>query len=471
MTTYAVLNFIDFIVSLLLSALIALKGKNRKLVIPFVSWTFSISIWSLGVALHTLADINSNWESALFWSKFLHFGAVPLPTFYLHLVLTLCESPRQKLLSVSYLISIIFLLLIPTKYMISEVSPIGTFILFPKAGAAYPLFVLHFSLCVSYSIFILYQKYKITYGIERNQILYVLIGSSIGYGLGSTAFLPMFNFSVFPFGTPFVNLNAVLITYAIIRHRAMDLNLVMRWGIAYGISFVIFGGTILCAAIAIEYLVEKPSRGFPTLFAACIAVVLFDPIRRKISTWIDKFIFKSPDFKASLSSIEKILESGQPIEQIANELSAGIKNIWHVEKASFAIWNPKSAIFELYPFSSFSNEIITRMNVSIDRTDFLVKTLETERRLFQYGIIIEDEITALGNRSFIGERTTFWKMRRTMRWLGAAACVPLMVKNQLFGFLILGRKNNHSLYNNEDKKFLSHVAEMLSELIKKRILA
>jgi hypothetical protein len=52
-----------------------------------------------------------------------------------------------------------------------------------------------------------------------------------------------------------------------------------------------------------------------------------------------------------------------------------------------------------------------------------------------------------------------------MRWLGAAACVPIMAKQDLCGILVLGPKKNQAIYNEEDKKFLSHVAEMISSPI------
>lgn len=77
----------------------------------------------------------------------------------------------------------------------------------------------------------------------------------------------------------------------------------------------------------------------------------------------------------------------------------------------------------------------------------------------------------LGNRAFAGERTTFWKIRRTMRWVGAAACIPLMYQTDIIGFLILGQKKNLGVYTEEDKKFLSHVAEIVSEATRPYVIS
>ena len=70
-----------------------------------------------------------------------------------------------------------------------------------------------------------------------------------------------------------------------------------------------------------------------------------------------------------------------------------------------------------------------------------------------------------GTRSSAGERATFNKILRTMKKLGAAACVPITIGEQLMGFIVLGPKKSGALYNREDKKFLSHVGKLISEQI------
>jgi hypothetical protein len=147
------------------------------------------------------------------------------------------------------------------------------------------------------------------------------------------------------------------------------------------------------------------------------------------------------------------------------------KTIWHVDHAGFLIWNGATSSFELFPTGAFDNQIIAANKEIIGRADFLVKTLETERRLFPYGIAVDDELLTLVSRSSPGERATFQKIRRTMRWLGAAVCVPLMLNDDLVGFFVLGPKKNRMIYNDEDKKFLAHVAELVSDTIKGIILS
>jgi uncharacterized protein YigA (DUF484 family) len=46
-----------------------------------------------------------------------------------------------------------------------------------------------------------------------------------------------------------------------------------------------------------------------------------------------------------------------------------------------------------------------------------------------------------------------------------------MLNEELIGFIVLGPKKNQAYYNDEDKKFLSHVAEIVSNTIKDIILS
>jgi len=249
----------------------------------------------------------------------------------------------------------------------------------------------------------------------------------------------------------------------------MDFNLIMRWGLAYSIlmvSIVLIVGPIilLTERFSSRYLHWSP--GIVTLIIIGALVMISDPLRKRITRFVDLIIFKSPDFQAILKGIEDILHKPDNLINLSRPLVEKLKEIYGADHAGVLIWNFKTSIYQLLPPEAFINQIINRIHEEINRTDFLVRTLETERRLFWQGVVIEDEITALGTRAFPGERTTFWKIRRTMRWLGAAACVPLMSQDQLVGFIVLGHKKNEVPYNNEDKKFLSHVAEIVTTAIK-----
>ena len=123
MISDAILNLVDSILTLVLVPLILLKARDRKVGRSLATWLFSVSLWSFGVAMHGLSRANA---SALFWSRFLHFGAVPLPVLYLYFTLTFLGISRPWLLRCIAALAALFICLIPTRLFIREVSSIST---------------------------------------------------------------------------------------------------------------------------------------------------------------------------------------------------------------------------------------------------------------------------------------------------------------------------------------------------------
>ena len=79
--------------------------------------------------------------------------------------------------------------------------------------------------------------------------------SIIGFVGGSTTFLPVLNINIYPFGTLFVSLNALIISYSIVKHRLMDIEFVIRKGVMYAYAsflllnscfFINSGGPNIC---------------------------------------------------------------------------------------------------------------------------------------------------------------------------------------------------------------------------------
>jgi hypothetical protein len=219
------------------------------------------------------------------------------------------------------------------------------------------------------------------------------------------------------------------------------------------------------AEVILKHKMHQNSVGLLSIIMACIAFALFDPLKVMISKFADKLIFKSPDYHSLISGIETEISTATTLHEVSTGLIKQFKKIWDIEHAGFAIWDSINASYRLWPNESFQNSPIKKLNETIGKSDYLIKTLESERRLFKFGIVLEEELTAIGSRSFAGERITFWKIRRTMRWIQAEICVPLMFKNQLIGFIALGIKRNKALYNDEDKKFLSHISTLLCDAI------
>lgn len=247
----------------------------------FALWCISVSVWAFGIYEHTLA-ISA--QSAMFWGRVLNASAALIPVFFLDFILRFLDSPKRYWLQAAYLVgvAIAVLALYPTDLLIREVSPVGEFRFYPKAGVAYPIYALFFVLCAGYGFYKLWAASRVAIGLRRNQVRYLLVAAAIGFSGGCTTFLPVFDVPVFPYGNyGLVLLGGAIIAYAIVRHRLMDISVVVNKGLAYAI---LLGTIVVATSIGAVLSNRATAHSVPpllagTLFLICGLWVLFNNAR------------------------------------------------------------------------------------------------------------------------------------------------------------------------------------------------
>ncbi len=445
---------------------IAAFKKNKKTNIKlFIFANISLSLWNVSDLLIATASQ----EHALFLDRISYlFALLVVPSYFLLLI---NASNPQKPFRIPRILIFIFFLFIPllfTPLIISDVQISPTFNEVP--GPLYVVFVAYFLIWILLGLFNVYKSFLHSDGLQRNQLKFIFLGILVGLIAAVQYFLCMFYDSIPPLYAYIEMTYAGIIAYAVIRHKVMDFNLLVRWGLAYGMLLGILAITFCLIAYIFQYLFRKffQVNGLGIVFSLSCTIVVFDIFKRHMKKFVDQFIFRSPDLSIVLNDIEETMLKSTNTLEFTNNLSEKLKQIWHTNHVGLILWNQNKAAFDFLPKNEFRDYIVGKMTENITNSDFLVKTLESERRLFLYGIVTEDEISKLGENASPGQRTTFWKIRRTMRWLGASVCVPLMMDKQLIGFLALGKKVTGE-YNNEDKKFLSHIGEVIAQMTSIRI--
>ncbi len=329
-------------------------------------------------------------------------------------------------------------------------------------GPLYPLFVLYFLSWLYYGLTKMHHTYKTSEGFKKNQIKFFFLSLIIAFTAAINFFICMFNPKFPPFYYVIQAIYSICVGYAVIRYRLMDFDLLVRWGLAYGaitaLSGIIFAGTIYLTGLVFKGGIP----GLPYWIGSFTFILTFDPLRKRTIAFVDRYIFQSPDFKQILGELTQTLQTPVELNILAIKMCDKMKEIWKVEHAGLVLWDQHTSRFMPFPHEAFEKIGLTEADISLPHSDFLIRTLESERRLFQYGIVLDEEVEVFGNRSSAGERATFAKIHQTMKRLGAAACVPITLGDQLMGFIVLGPKKSGALYNREDKKFLSHVGKLIS---------
>ncbi len=443
---------------------ISIYSRKTKSHYALAGITFLISIWTL---FPFLTSLSHNPQIQLQITQFIYFAAAQVPFSFLFLTLSILHPQKfekKGALLICFIIGIVFSFLSFNKSFIEGIGENGG-ARFVLPGPLYPGFVAYFGIICGIAFYELIREYSQSSGLKRNQIKYFFAGFIFAYIGGGIHFITAYSQQE-PFPHDFlVALFALILGYAILRFKLMEFDLLIRWGLAYGVVAVISGAFFFLVIYSTSGLFKSGIPGLPYWIGCFALLMVYDPLKRKIIYFVDQYVFQSPDFRAILEDISRILRSSEKVETLADQMTQKIKEIWKVDHAGVVLWDATSSQFKPYPRETFEKIGVQGEDVNLFHSDFLIRTLESERRLFHYGIVLDDEVDMYGTRSSAGERATFNKILRTMKKLGAAACVPITIGEQLMGFIVLGPKKSGALYNREDKKFLSHVGKLISEQI------
>jgi hypothetical protein len=168
----------------------------------------------------------------LFWARFLNAGAILIPILFLHFCTSFLRinEKKKKSLITAYLVASIILVLNFTSLLIKDVAPKLFFNYYSVPGVLYPLYVVMLFSYIGYAFYLLIKEHKKAVSLKRNQLKYILIASTIGFGGATTLFLPVFDIKIPPLGYLFVSLYSVIVSYAIVKHRLMDINIIFKKG-------------------------------------------------------------------------------------------------------------------------------------------------------------------------------------------------------------------------------------------------
>jgi PAS domain S-box-containing protein len=103
-------------------------------------------------------------------------------------------------------------------------------------------------------------------------------------------------------------------SWAIIRYRLMDTDLIFKRGVAYtlstGLIFGVYFGIIALSGLLIHNTVPQKVREMSMLMAILVVIVIFEPLKRRIQGWVDRvFDRQHYDYRKALIEFGRGLSS------------------------------------------------------------------------------------------------------------------------------------------------------------------
>ena len=297
MINFSIVAFVAFINLIL--AFFILRNKRSGINLLFAAVIFCIIIWTIA---NYGADVVSDYTIALILTRATFFAASLIASLFLYFCI-LFPVPKKKrsigvILSV-FIPGILFAALSFTHYIVPNIvqTPNGVDVNFNSLFLPFTLF---FLLLMGAAFIVLIKKYRKTVGIERMQIQYLFLGTFLTTlaGLITNLIFPYFsgNSSTSRFGPYFTVFLVAFTTYAIVKHRLLDIVVIIRKVTILGILLMIILGIFSMVAFGLPFVFADslPEDTFQiTLVAVAFIVALFfQPLRRSIEEFTDRWFFK-----------------------------------------------------------------------------------------------------------------------------------------------------------------------------------
>ena len=401
----------------------------------------SVVLWAIGWFFLALSK---NEHYSLFFMRLLNLGAVFIPIFFLHWVLVLLEIEKKNksILLLGYIITLFFLAFVFTPYFIT-IKPKSYFYYYAEAGIIHP-FYLGFSYfgLVGYALYRLLKSYKRSIGYKKAQIKYILLGSILGFGGGSTNFLLFYNVPIPPFGNPFVAVGFGLLAYAVIRYRLMDIRIFVEKVFIYGLSFI----TVILVSLLLVYFNARLTRPLSistlTIFIVFLSIFLFQIYKFYKKIIEQYFPSKFYNTKITISNLEERLMGALELETFSNLISNTLRRTFNLSEIVVLIKRKEN--YEVQGLSSFNEKKLWRL---VKNPGF-ISILEKNKKV----LVKED-------KELKNFRTEFKKIK-------IEACLPFVFKKEIIGILFLGNKKSGDVFSSQDLRLLNHLLRQAAIALK-----
>ena len=305
--------------------------KNRKSKINLIFLFFAIAnfIWLIGTFMMFISATD---QSAFFWDKFIYVGVVFIPSLVYHFGTIFVSKENQKkiVLAIGYILSFLFLFLnIATPFFIQGVFRYGWGV-HSKAQFFHHIFLLFFALYLFLLFKELFIFYKNNVGIAKEQAKYLFL-SFLVLTTGSLGFLPAYGIGVYPFAYISGLLFTIMLAYTIIKHRLMDIKLVLRKWSVYFASLA----SIFVLAVVVKYLLVflfPAVAAWVDIIILIIALAVFTPLKNRYYRLANKYFFSSLYESADvIAFLSNKLRSTLEIDKIYNFISETFIDIFRVQ--------------------------------------------------------------------------------------------------------------------------------------------
>jgi len=442
MSNYSLPPLISSLIFLLFGAFVYFKGKRKFLNFIFFLFCFVTFWWQFSWFI--LFNIKSK-AVANYLIKIGYSGIIFIPFVCYHfVVLFLGEYYKEKLLlTFSYIVGTTILLFLWGSNLFIQGYYKYSWGYYPKANLLHFLYLLYISVIILRGFFLLNRTLrKEVYGVRRNQIRYIHL-AFLFFAISSIDFLLNYRIVEFyPIGFVFILVSLGIFTYAIVKHRLLDITLVGRYATIYFLSALVT--TLILLPLGILLGKRFLLAGGIIFVVILISSFLYPRLQKLFEPFVDKVILGGKYLYWKKLEPEEFLKiSAYTSLELAEKVSLALYNLLNLEGVSFFVYKKEKKQFRpLYSVGIYEEligeEPIPWIKYSSDHP--FIKHLSKENR------IISQENNPF--KSYLDK-------------IPFEIILPLFVYKSLKGFILLSSKKGKELFHPQDLERLERLKTTL----------
>jgi len=382
-----------------------------------------LGLWNVSDIV-IVSAINIEW--ALFFDRLSYvWGVLVVPCFF-QLGMAIAKSPfRKRSLNLFlWLFAWVMAALSLTPLMIKrvEITPH----LVEHTGPLFPVYMVYFISWLGYGLYSISHAFQTASGLQRNQLRYLLVALGLAFLSGLLYFANIIYPTIPPVFYAVEMGYLMVLAYAVIRYRAMDINLVFRYIAIY---------FLFALSLAVPFsFIPIAFRNAPMIFLAVFLSLFLAPfLEKRVIGWFRRFVDRLPPFRGrydylnELPGFQRAISTSSSVKHWARNLADSINRLVEVDNTGVFVFDEGH---QMYMASSAMGMDLGRLVFASPKEgDAMVEHLRTTRAVLQRDYI-EHEVPAPRREA----------VARSLGLIGADLCFPFFNGDRLIGFVSVGAK-------------------------------
>jgi len=440
----------------LLNAAIGLYVYRRNTSAPmnraFACTALAVSLWTLALAW---GRIQPGLFAISIRAAFAAGALVPVGVLFFLEHFGQPGKPRTLRLKVMTLTGSTFSLLSLSPWMVSDVASEG-YGMRPIYGTLHPFFAGYLVVSFGLAATTLVAKYRKCTGLQKTQGGHLFL-AFIAPGLLATTsnvLVPLLagTSAYNGLGPVFSLIMLAMVAHAIIRHRLMDIRIVIRRGAVYLFTFL-SSAAIFVALLFGSNAILPREHGFSIrdVLLALIVAVLFQSVKLRIQRVFDRYLYRDPyDYARTLRDASRALTATIDLPALLDHVGAVLTKTLRPEGIAIYLLDLEDRVF----ISTWTHGLAS-VPMEISTANPILSALTSDHQ-----ILLRDEL--IGSAS--PTRQPLLPIELIV--LCAEVVVPLVEENEVIGFVVLGAKRSGDPYFSNDVDLLTTLANQAAVAVR-----